>query len=312
MGDGAVTVCIAARSYSSVFLVSDRMITAGDIQFEPPVAKISFLTSSIAVMASGDSAFFAEILADVKNEVRARVKQEPSNWWLVRDIVDIYIKYRNVAKLKRSEAAILAPLGLDRNSWLTTQNVMDSALVSRIAYDLINFDIPSVSVIIAGVDKQDIDKGDDEPTSHIYSIDNDYVSCDDTIGFRAIGSGARHAESQFMLAGYAWNSNPHMVATIAYRAKRDAEVAPGVGTATDMHMIGSGLGQSAEIRTDIQEKMEQEYQKMKAKNKELQEEFVRGVGQYVDNLPGPEFTAQADKPEIAEAPTESGPPKPAS
>ena len=37
------------------------MITAGDIQFEPPVSKIQFVSSSIALMAAGDSAFHTEI-----------------------------------------------------------------------------------------------------------------------------------------------------------------------------------------------------------------------------------------------------------
>lgn len=148
-----MTVCIAARSFSAVFLVSDRMITAGDIQFEPPVAKITFLTSSIAVMAAGDSAFHSEIMSDVMREVNDRIAADPLNWWLVRDIVDLYIKYRNIAKIKRSETAILAPLNLDRNSWITNQKVMDGNLIDSIARDLIAFNLPETSVIIAGVDK---------------------------------------------------------------------------------------------------------------------------------------------------------------
>jgi hypothetical protein len=38
-----------------IVLALDRMITAGDIQFEPPTGKITALTSSIAIMASGDN-----------------------------------------------------------------------------------------------------------------------------------------------------------------------------------------------------------------------------------------------------------------
>jgi hypothetical protein len=43
-----MTVCIAARSNGPLLLASDRMLTAGDIQFEPPVRKLHMLTSSIA------------------------------------------------------------------------------------------------------------------------------------------------------------------------------------------------------------------------------------------------------------------------
>ncbi|MCI0618955.1 hypothetical protein L0244_38775, partial [bacterium] len=292
--DQSVTVCIAARSFSAVFLVSDRMITSGDIQFEPPVAKIFFLTSSIAIMAAGDSAFHTEIMKDVVKEVNDRVVAEPDNWWLVKDIVDIYIKYRNVAKLKRSEATILAPLNLDRNSWLINQKIMDSNLIESIARDLIAFDLPEVSVIIA-----EIDNLQNNPTTHIYSIHNDYISCDDSIGFRAIGSGARHAESQFMLTGHAWNSGPHATAALAYRAKKDAEIAPGVGKGTDMYMI-AGLGNSSQVRPNIQEKMEREYQKMKKKYVKIQDELNKEVKRYVDSLPPTDIAIQANKPETAE------------
>jgi hypothetical protein len=84
-GTEPLTVCIAIRGLSTIFLISDRMITSGDIQFEPPNEKIIFPTSC---------------------------------WWLVKDIVDVYINARNAAKLKRAEAAILSPLGFSRNTFL--------------------------------------------------------------------------------------------------------------------------------------------------------------------------------------------------
>ena len=241
-----MTVCIAARSNSIIFLLSDRMVTAGDIQFEPPAPKIISLSSSICIMASGDFAFHTEVVQEVSRDVVDRISADPNNWWLVKDVVDLYIKYRNDAKLKRAEAAILAPLGLTRSSWLQQQKLMDSSLVREIAGDLIHFDIPHVSVIIAGIDNY---KG--VPSPHIYTVEDDYISCNDVIGFSAIGSGARHAESQFMLAGHAWNADLHVTAALAYRAKKDAEIAPGVGNYTDMYMIGPGLGQITSVRPEI-------------------------------------------------------------
>jgi hypothetical protein len=176
------------------------MVTAGDIQFEPPAQKVYFLTSSIAIMASGDLAFHTEILAEVNRIVLERIKPRPDVWMPVKDVVDIYISERNRAKLKRAESEILSPLNLDRNSYLTTQKIMDSDLVDKIAQELINFRVPDVSTIIMGVDQIG-----DNILPHIYTIHNNYVSCDDAIAFSAIGSGSRHAESQFMLARHAWN-----------------------------------------------------------------------------------------------------------
>lgn len=57
-----MTVCVAAISQSStgtglmITGASDRMLTAGDIEFEPEQSKIQPLTNSIALMLAGDSA----------------------------------------------------------------------------------------------------------------------------------------------------------------------------------------------------------------------------------------------------------------
>jgi hypothetical protein len=102
--EGALTVCIAARCYSSVFLISDRMITAGDIQFEPQTPKIAFLTSAIAVMASGDSGFHAEVLTDVLKEVVSTVAKEPDKWLYVKDVVDLYVKKTKPSQTKKGRS----------------------------------------------------------------------------------------------------------------------------------------------------------------------------------------------------------------
>jgi hypothetical protein len=277
------------------------MITAGDIQFEPPASKISFFTSSIAIMASGDSAFHTEIKQEVDKWVNERLAKEPTKWILVKDVAEQYVRSRNAARLNRAELAVLVPLGLDRVSWLTQQKIMDVNLVKEVARDLINFPIPDVSVIIAG-----LDESSGNPTPHIYTINNEYMSCEDVIGFSAIGSGARHAESQFMLAGHAWNAEISTTATLAYRAKKDAEVAPGVGSYTDMYMLGGGLGESTKVRDSIQEKMEDEYKKMKIKYVSIQAELNGEVKEYVASLPSADATTQANRPEITEAPSESG------
>jgi hypothetical protein len=66
----------------------------------------------------------------------------------------------------------------------------------------------------------------------------------------------------------------------------DAEIAPGVGKGTDMYMI-AGLGNSSQVRPEIQEKMEREYQKMKKKHMKLQDDSSRDVSRYVNSLPRP-------------------------
>lgn len=80
--------------------------------------------------------------------------------------------------------------------------------------------------------------GADDRNAHIYLVDNYIkVNCYDDVGFVAIGIGAWHARSQLMQARYSnmWKFN-HAVG-IAYAAKKQSEIAPGVGAETDLFVV---------------------------------------------------------------------------
>jgi hypothetical protein len=84
-------------------------------------------------------------------------------------------------------------------------------------------------MILAGVDS----KG-----AHIYSIRNPGIKdCFDTIGFHAIGIGELHAVQVFIAHRYSTSCNTLEALNIVYAAKKAAEVAPGVGGATDIAII---------------------------------------------------------------------------
>jgi hypothetical protein len=115
------------------------MLTSGDIQFEPPLtSKLTQLTTSLAVMQSGDAAFHSEIMWGVISEVQERVKAYPNEWWLASDVADLYIKYRNAAKLKRAEAEILSLLGLTRDTFISNQQQINNGVAEQITRDFIN------------------------------------------------------------------------------------------------------------------------------------------------------------------------------
>lgn len=294
-----MTVCVAARSYNSVFFASDRMITAGDVQFEPAVPKVVFLTPAIAIMAAGDSSFHAEVVQQVIRDIHIRIEAEPENWWLVKDVVELYVHHRNQEKLKRAESSVLAPLGLDRNSFLNQQHIMDSNLVDKIARDLINFDVPDVSVIILGLDRSG-GLGTSINT-HIYTIHSGEVRCDDAISFSAIGSGGRHAESHIMMAGHVWNNDTSKTLLLTYSAKKNAEIAPGVGIDTDMFMIGPDLGKNTVFGSEILRVLEEQYQLIKQRHAEIQGEANTAIEKYVRDLGTEAASAQADNPATAES-----------
>jgi ATP-dependent protease HslVU (ClpYQ) peptidase subunit len=238
-----MTVCIAVRSQGMLLIASDRMLTAGDIQFEPPIPKMYFLTPSLVVMFSGDANFHSEVLQDLIVDVNKKVEAAPDDWLKVKDVADLYVSYRNAAKRRRAEAAILAPLGLTIDTFMTRQAGMNPEVVARIAGDLVNFPVPSVEVIVCGLDLR---LGHALPTIH--RIDDGSVSCVDSVGFTAIGSGARHATSRLMLTRLSYLT-PNADALIILRsAKMDAEVAPGVGTETDIFAFGPNVANHFKLR----------------------------------------------------------------
>jgi hypothetical protein len=250
------------------------MLTAGDIEFEPALSpKVLSLSTSIAVMQSGDQAFNTEILREVMRVVTDRIDMNPGNWWLIEDVAALYVKYRNEAKKRRAEATILAPLNLTMDNYLGEINKLSDQNAETLMRDLINFEVPHTSVIITGVDPSG---------AHIYVIDDGEVSCNDVVGFAAIGIGARHAESQFMLARHAWNSPLADSALLAYIAKKRSEIAPGVGKATDMFSAGRQLGTLSTLSEEAMTAFERIYQNLREKEEVSLNEARKEANDFVN------------------------------
>ncbi|MFC3231269.1 hypothetical protein ACFOGJ_28735 [Marinibaculum pumilum] len=255
-----MTVCIAVRSQRMLLLASDRMLTAGDIQFEPNLRKMLFLTPAIAILFSGDADFHAEVTQNVKIEVDKIIHEKPDDWLNVKFIADLYLKYRNELKRRRAEADLLNPLGLSLDEFIIKQKNMHSDIVNRVVEDIISYPVPDVEVIVAGIDMR---FGYALPS--IYVIQNGEISCSDSISFAAIGSGARHAESELMLARHSYET-PNAEALLSlYIGKRAAETAPGVGAETDIWALGANPGDALRIDGPLLEKVDREYRRIKRK-----------------------------------------------
>jgi len=250
-----MTVCIAARAGNTLVLASDRLLTAGDIQFEPLRQKIVAITRSITILTAGDASFLTLILPQVFAAAHEDLGPNPDHWLTVKKVVEFYVKFFIEERSKMAERAILAPLGLDRASFLNHQKTMDPDLVRRLASGLLDYQAPDCAVIIAGCDPEG---------SHIYVVDGTNVSAYDDVGFAAIGMGARHANSQFMLARHAWHGSLSDTLLLTYLAKRRSEAAPGVGSETDMMIIGPGLGESQVVAEEATNRLRQEYEKIVA------------------------------------------------
>lgn len=232
-----LTVCIAAICEHDLIIgASDQMLTSGDFEFEPRpsssgsniVLKITPINESIVAMMAGHSGLQFEILWKVIRSV-VKSEKESSARVSVEQVVQSYVQFYNLFKQRMAESSVLAPLGLDANSFISRQREFSDGFSESIARELMDFRMPAVETIIAGRDGN---------ASHLYKLIGNNVECCDMVGFAAIGYGARHAESQFMLRGYNRLFPQEEAFWLTYVAKRKAEVAPGVGKQTQMFSIG--------------------------------------------------------------------------
>ena len=171
---------------NTILGASDRMVTAGDVQFQPPQPKIWQLTTSIVAMIAGDIPLQTEILIELTAEVNRRIKANPQDWLNVKDVADLYSHYYSDIRRRKAEKRILHPLGLDSNTYISRQKEMSPELVSKVANELVNFELPVVEVIFSGIDTSG---------GHLYIVRDGSVTCEDQIGFAVIGIGYSHANS---------------------------------------------------------------------------------------------------------------------
>lgn len=248
-----MTVCVAAIfDNASVFGASDRMLTGGDIEFQPAQAKIWPVTNSISVMTAGDISVHAEILRDINGLVAHKLQKEPQRWISVKEVAETYGTIYSTIRHARFEREVLLPMGLNSETLISRQKEMAQSFVSEMTTRASRFCIPDIATLVVGVD---------EIGPHIYIVENAEVSCNDTVGFAAVGAGRWHSTSQFMSSGYTRSTAASRALIITHRAKRKAEVAPGVGRHTDMFMIGPKPGSFHNIPSLMLKDLDRAYDK---------------------------------------------------
>ena len=230
-----MTVCIASLfrwNYGTLALpdwgvaaitASDRMITAGDVQYEPQQLKVAIITENVSVLIAGDYTVHSEAIKRVMAHTQGSPQTKP------HQIATVYGAEIQSVQRKNAEDMILAPLGLNTDTFLAQQKDMSDNFVADITSQLQDYEGSEVEAIVVGIENKN---------ARLYTVDaRGMVRCFDDVGFSAIGIGAWHARSRLMQSGYTntWNLGPALAATFA--AKKAAEVAPGVGSATDIRVV---------------------------------------------------------------------------
>ena len=225
-----MTVCIAALcdQASKVVIASDRMLTGSDVEFEQDIRKFESITSGCIALSAGSALEKVDLVRRCRAEVS--ITSRPSIGDIVSSIKDCYVALR----VQKAEELHLKPLGLTLSDFLRAQGQLAPDLVLRQTYSIENERL-EVDLLITGVDSSG---------GHIYLVTDPGTSrCYDAVGFCAIGSGEHHAELAFIRSSFSESFSLQEALFLAYRAKRDAETAPGVGGQfTDLAYIdGRGL-----------------------------------------------------------------------
>jgi 20S proteasome alpha/beta subunit len=289
-----LTVCIVAINNGAIIGASDRMITAGDIEFEPSVSKILPLTSSIAILTAGDQSIQMQVYQRAYKIIAERVSTEPNKWIDVSFAVEVYSRCFYNLRKTMIENSILSSYNLTLDSFIARNKEMSENLINEINNRIRRFtyELEGIETIIAGVDNSIPHMTKDGTSAHIYTVKDGEISCHDKLGFASIGYGSNHALSHFMLSKYTkFIPEPKALLTI-HQAKKKSEVSPGVGKETDMFFI-AGLGQlimfdqlqKKDIVKDLDDFYDKYIEKIEESNKEIEEKIANYFNEMIKKIP---------------------------
>ena len=245
---------------------SDKMITAGDVQYEPSQQKVAEITPRILLLIAGDFATHSEAIQATKADLKGDENASPHR------VAIIYGQALQRIKRREAEDIFLAPFSMNTDSFLSQQNDLKDSFVSDLKDQLQGFQGQDVESLIVGTD---------DISPHIYWVDrNGSVRCMDDVSFHAIGIGAWHAKSQLMQAKYIKNTYFSTALTQIYAAKRRAEIAPGVGALTDIHIVGRGV--HVPLNPDLMKQLEIQYQAYSKKHDKISEKSANNLQEYMN------------------------------
>jgi 20S proteasome alpha/beta subunit len=300
-----VTVCVATLfrwNYADLgkpedlgvaaLVASDRMITAGDVEYEPAQLKVAHISKNAVIVIAGQYPMHSQALKEIVK--RADIKAETSP----ETIANLYGKAIQKIRMQLAEDAILAPFGMNTDTFIAQQRDMSQSFVDRITTQLQEFQGPAIEALVIGMDRNQ---------AEIWGVDyQGTIRCYDDVGFNAIGIGAGHASLSLMQIGYTntWRFADALAAT--YNAKKVSETAPGVGTNTDIHLIGRhGWAPLWETAFTAVERIYKEFLEKQAK---LRLDSIQELSKYLFSKEGEKPDGEAgQQPTGTDAQADAGP-----
>ena len=225
-----MTVCVGAicDNGKGAVLAADEMVTFGppmNLQTEPPAfSKINSLTCESVYLFSGTVSDGEQVFVSSRAKAAGAGKQPVVQ---VAETVKVsYVEH----KRKRIEETIIQPLlGTDFAGFRQLAGQSAGSQILQQVLGMISLHNLQIDILISGFD----DTG-----HHLFIVTHPGIlQPADMLGFIAIGIGALHAAVSLSLAGQTKATRFAETVLNIYKAKKAAEVAPGVGRLTDMVIL---------------------------------------------------------------------------
>ena len=257
-----MTVCIGAICNKGEIgvVASDRMVTSSfpPIEFEHTRKKLLAITDYCVTSTAGNALKSINIIP----KVITSLGKTPDIETIAQRTKDFYQMLRG----DEAEALLLKPRTLNKEVFYTRgASIFPPDLFNIIDHQFNQYDY-GLEILLVGVDLGG---------AHLFSISNPgLLNCFDTLGFHAIGIGYLHAIQVFIAHGYKTSCNLEEAINIVYAAKKADEVAPGVGTETDISFITES--KTIDVDPIIIDQIEKIYDEVtKPKIEELKEKSAR-------------------------------------
>ncbi len=249
-----MTICIAAigklNNEEIIVFATDHMITTPNGQFEHSIAKYKELNGKNAAMLAGAALLFDE-LVNTESVIIPNIK---------KDIFENFKKKR----LEVIQNEIL-------NVYRIDQDFLIESLKNQIPNQFINTMLEKISSF--NLNTQILLVGFENGISHITEINESGIFDFRDINFHTIGTGSVQASNTLLFQKHSKEDNLETTVYNVYKAKRNAEVMPGVGKEMDLLILTKKgiikLGnEKIKILQDIYQK-ELEFGKTNQKLKDL-------------------------------------------
>ena len=208
---------------NKVVLVSDRLVSRAGLAFERGSKGEEIADNAMALTAG--TVHEPELIEEVKRDF-SKVSRPP-----ILDIAKRFTEKYHEIRLARIKDEVLKRRGFDSlEQYYNRQKLLHDSVVIDINTEIEGYDL-GVLILLAGVDS----------SAHLYLIANPGAySSFDSIGFFCPGMGREQAESTFVWYEFTPELSASETLYIAFEAKKKAETAGQVGSATDAWLIDEG------------------------------------------------------------------------